>query len=75
MADSKEFYSDAIALMKTIARGNQSSKKVIGTSKPKGKLFKKADKGKGAKPKPTPPSKGGKPGKGGMGGGGKGGKP
>ena len=47
MADSKEFYSDAIALMKTIARGNQSSKAVIGASKPKGKLVKKISKGIG----------------------------
>jgi len=70
MADSKEFYSDAISLMKTIARGNQSSKAVIGATKAKGKLIKKV--AKGGKGKPTPPSKGGKPA---MGGGGKGGKP
>lgn len=72
MANSKEFYSDAIALMKTIARGNQSSKAVIGATKAKGKLIKKVSKGGGKVTKPTPPAKGGK---GGMGGGGKGGKP
>ena len=34
----KEFYSDAIKLLKSMARGNQSSKSVIGTSTRQGRM-------------------------------------
>ena len=68
----KEFYSNTLKLMKSLARGNQSSRKIIGSDASKTTGFKAKEKAKSkGSPSSVVPSKTAKPSSSGKGKGGK----